>query len=295
MAPFRSAADRDQRDREREESKRLLYVAATRARDRLYLSATLTAGTIEPGVGSLAAVMPPALLEGLAGVSKGGRVSWAGPSGRAHGFAVVGAEAADGSFRPLAEPPPLEPDRFGPWCPAGGPPRVAATVLAATAAAGGRARTHGVDRVVGRLVHRLLREDGERGGRGSSDAEPGGRALAAMEREERARVDCRALAEEAAAVYRRSVGRPDVAALLEGDCLFEVPFTLRRTDGDAGRVFVRGAIDCLRRWPDGRVTVVEVKTGASRPEHESQLALYVEAARALFPGRPVDGRLLYLS
>ena len=116
-----------------------------------------------------------------------------------------------------------------------------------------------------------------------------------MEREERARADCRALAAEAAAVYRRAVGRADVAALLEGDCLFEVPFTLRRTDGRAGPVFVRGAIDCLRRWPDGRVTVVEFKTGAARPEHESQLALYVEAASALFPERPVDGRLLYLS
>ena len=41
--------------------------------------------------------------------------------------------------------------------------------------------------------------------------------------------------------------------------------------------------------------MVEFKTGAARPEHESQLAIYVEAARALFPERPVAGRLLYLS
>ena len=311
VAPFRSAADRDRRDREREESKRLLYVAATRARDRLYLSATLAAGAIEPGAGSLAAVMPPALLARLAagaataGAARGGRVSWTGPSGRAHGFAVVGAEAAGGAFRPPEVPPPAAPDRFGPWRPAGGPPRVAATALAAdaaaaggaadTAAAGGAGRARGVDRVVGRLVHRLLREDGERGGPGPSDADPGDRALAAMEPEERARADGRALAAEAAGVYRRAVGRADVAALLDGDCLFEVPFTLRRADGDAGPVFVRGAIDCLRRRPDGRVTVVEFKTGAARPEHEPQLALYVEAASALFPERPVDGRLVYLS
>ena len=302
VAPFRSAADRDQRDREREESKRLLYVAATRARDRLYLSATLAGGTIEPGVGSLAAVMPPAFLARLAaGAAKGGRVSWTGPSGRAHGFAVVGAEAAEGGFRPPQAPLAAGPNRFGPWRPAGGAPRVAATALAAntaaanTAAVVGAAAPSGVDRVVGRLVHRLLREDGERGGLGSSDTDPGGRALAVMEREERARADCRALAASAAGVYRRAVGRADVAALLEGDCHFEVPFTLRRTGGDAGPVFVRGAIDCLRRWPDGRVTVVEVKTGAARPEHGPQLALYVEAARALFPERPVDGRLLYLS
>ena len=304
VAPFRSAADRDRRDRELEESKRLLYVAATRARDRLYLSATLTGGTIEPGAGSLAAVMPPALLAELAaGAAAGGRATWTGPSGRAHDLAVVGPETAGVPFRPPRSPVPADPDRLGPWRPAGGPPRVAVTALAAGAAAagaaagGGPARSRGVDRVVGRLVHRLLRDDAEGAGRVSDDAEAVDRAVAAMEREERARADHRALADEAAGVYRRAVRRPDVAAFLEGDCLFEVPFTLRRegADGDAGPVFVRGAIDCLRRRPDGRVMVVELKTGAVRSEHETQLALYLEAARALFPGRPVDGRVLYLS
>ena len=121
VAPFRSAADRDQRDREREESKRLLYVAATRARDRLYLSATLNAGTIRPGLGSLAAVMPPAILARLAaGPAQGGRASWTGPSGRAHGFAVVTPEAGTGSFRPPGAPLSAGPDRFGPWRPGGG-------------------------------------------------------------------------------------------------------------------------------------------------------------------------------
>ena len=118
-----------------------------------------------------------------------------------------------------------------------------------------------------------------------------------MEREERARADYRALADDAAGIYRRAVERDEVTALLRGDCLFEVPFTLRRPDpdGGAGPIFVRGAIDCLRRWPDGRVTVIEIKTGAARPEHESQLALYLEAAQALFGSRRVDGRLLYLT
>ena len=299
VAPFRSGADLDRRGRELEESKRLLYVAATRARDRLYLSATLNGGTIKPGGGSLGAVMPPGLLAELAaGAAKGARATWTGPSGRAHAFSVVGAETAGLRFRRPAPPLPAAADRLGPWRPAGGAPRVAATALAAgAAAAGGGDRTRGVDRVVGRLVHRLLRDDGEGGGGVDADADPEDRALAAMEREERARGDYRALAAEAAGVYRRAVRRADVAAILDGDCLFEVPFTLRRTNGagHAGPVFVRGAIDCLRRWSDGRVTVVEVKTGAARPGHESQLALYVEAARALFAGRPVDGRLLYLS
>ena len=315
VAPFRSGADLDRRDRELEESKRLLYVAATRARDRLYLSATLTEGAVRPGAGSLAAVAPPSLLGALAaGAAAGGRAVWTGPSGRAHGFAVVGSAPAGVSFRPPGSPVAAEPDRFGPWRPAGGPPRVAATALAAdgpavasgkgaglavgaeeAGGAGGTGPARGVEPVVGRLVHRLLRDDGEGGRSGSGDAEPADRAVAVMEREERARADHRALADEAAGIYRRAVRRKDVAGLLAGDCLFEVPFTLRRADPGGGAVFVRGVMDCLRRWPDGRVTVVEFKTGAVRPEHEAQLALYVEAARALFPGRPVAGRLLYLS
>ena len=299
VAPFRSGADHDQRGRDLEETKRLLYVAATRARDRLYLSATLTGGTVKPGAGSFAAVMPPALLAQLAsGPAQGQGPTWTGPSGRAHAFALVGPETARAAFRPPGAAAPAEPDRFEPWRPAGGAPRVAVTTLAGGGGAGGTPdRTRGVDPVVGRLVHRLLRDDGEAIGPGAGGSDLQRRVVASMEREERARADYRALADEAADIYRRAVRRADVTALLQGDCLFEVPFTLRRTEpgGAAGSTFVRGAIDCLRRWPAGRVTVIEVKTGAARPEHESQLVLYQEAARALFRGRRVDGRLLYLT
>ena len=59
------------------------------------------------------------------------------------------------------------------------------------------------------------------------------------------------------------------------------------------KAIVRGSIDCLVRIGDGRVVVVELKTGTRRPEHEAQLALYVDAARALFPGRAVEGLLVY--
>jgi RecB family endonuclease NucS len=41
------------------------------------------------------------------------------------------------------------------------------------------------------------------------------------------------------------------------------------------------------------VIVVEIKTGRAWPEHQAQLAVYVEAARALFPGSEVEGRLIY--
>ena len=299
VAPFRSAADRDQRGRDLEESKRLLYVAATRARDRLYLSAASAGGTIRPGPGSLAAVLPPELLARLAaGAGAGGRTTWTGPSGREHVLAVVGPETARVAFSPPASSAAAAPDRFEPWRPAGGARRAAATAIAARGSGGGaREPARGVDAVVGRLVHRLLRDDGEGAGPGAGAAALRERVVGLMEREERARADHRALADEAAGIYRRAVRRPDAAALLAGDRLFEVPFTLRRPDpgGAAEPLFVRGTIDCLRRRPDGRVTVVEVKTGAPRPEHRAQLELYLEAARALFPGGQVDGRLLYLA
>ena len=61
VGPFRSEADADEQSRDREETKRLLYVATTRARDRLYLSAVLSQGELKTGRGSLAEVLPESL------------------------------------------------------------------------------------------------------------------------------------------------------------------------------------------------------------------------------------------
>ncbi len=61
IADYQSEADEDVAAREREESKRLLYVALTRARDRLYLSATLKDGVCRMGKGSLGEVLPAAI------------------------------------------------------------------------------------------------------------------------------------------------------------------------------------------------------------------------------------------
>jgi ATP-dependent helicase/nuclease subunit A len=58
IADYQSEADEDAQARDREESKRLLYVALTRARDRLYLSATVQDGKIRMGRGSLGEVLP---------------------------------------------------------------------------------------------------------------------------------------------------------------------------------------------------------------------------------------------
>jgi ATP-dependent helicase/nuclease subunit A len=58
IGDFDSEADEDATAREREETKRLLYVAVTRARDRLYLAAAVKDGAFKPGRGSLGEVLP---------------------------------------------------------------------------------------------------------------------------------------------------------------------------------------------------------------------------------------------
>ena len=58
IADYQSEADEDAQARDREETKRLLYVALTRARDRLYLSTTAKDGACRMGRGSLGDVLP---------------------------------------------------------------------------------------------------------------------------------------------------------------------------------------------------------------------------------------------
>ncbi len=74
-----SDADHDADAKEYEESKRLLYVALTRARDRLYLGATTTDQRIPTGKGSLGRVLPESLLTALTRTpDRDGAVLWAG-------------------------------------------------------------------------------------------------------------------------------------------------------------------------------------------------------------------------
>ncbi len=90
--PFRTAADDDRRLADREESKRLLYVAVTRARDRLYFSAVAGAGGIESSRGSLGEVLPAsfAAAAGRAAGTSERAIDWIAASGRAHRLEVVG-------------------------------------------------------------------------------------------------------------------------------------------------------------------------------------------------------------
>ena len=58
IADYQSEADEEAQRRDREETKRLVYVALTRARDRLYLSTTVDQGVVRMGRGSLGEVLP---------------------------------------------------------------------------------------------------------------------------------------------------------------------------------------------------------------------------------------------
>jgi hypothetical protein len=104
--------------------------------------------------------------------------------------------------------------------------------------------------------------------------------------------DPRVTAREAIEVFRALRGRPDIDALLaSGECLYEVPISFLAPDGSGA--CVRGAVDCVIVRPDGRATVLELKTGRPRPEHEAQAALYAGAVEAAFGAGPVNFVVCY--
>jgi ATP-dependent helicase/nuclease subunit A len=91
VGDYQSEADEDASAREREESKRLLYVALTRARERVYLSATVHDGTCRMTRGSLGDILPAsvkALFAMACAQPERLEVFWRGPAGATHAFAV---------------------------------------------------------------------------------------------------------------------------------------------------------------------------------------------------------------
>ena len=295
VGAFRFEADRDEREREGEETKRLLYVAATRARDRLYLATQLDAdGRIPRNPGSLAQVLPDSLVAEIERLdASAAAMQWAGRSGAAHVFRACRATPAPVSVALAASPASSAAPRqlVGPLT---APPRVrhvgvrewVAPPDPSMAVARGVVDPRFV--VTGRLVHRLF---------AMSVAADAASMLA-----EAARVlategydgaDPARIAREAVSLVEHLRANGVLAQVLaSGTVHHEVPFSLRVEDGEDGVVtVVRGAIDAL--VVDGaRVTVVEIKTGAPAAWHQAQVEVYVRAATALFPGSEVRGVLV---
>jgi ATP-dependent exoDNAse (exonuclease V) beta subunit len=90
IADYQSEADEDSAARDREETKRLLYVALTRARDRLYLSAVVANGVCRPTRGSLGEVLPSDVKDLFvrAVAAQNGVVNWRSAGGRVHDLRV---------------------------------------------------------------------------------------------------------------------------------------------------------------------------------------------------------------
>jgi ATP-dependent helicase/nuclease subunit A len=323
---FQSEADVIEPVVEREETKRLLYVALTRARDRLYLSTVQKDTAARAGAGSLGSVLPSPLMAmfGAAlSASDGERLTWSGGS-RIHEFVVsrpsidqtgtgVG-EPIDDARRPSAAVGEASQGTLGdPRADARGrqPDGDAHVVrwrrVAASAHAASRSETEApserddIDaRLAGRLVHRLLEArraatNVERGAdeRASDPLDELKQRIARLLRADERAVtpDVPALVARVAETYTSIADRAELtAALASGTAELETPFSM--VDRERGLV-VRGVIDCLVTRPDGAIVVIEVKTGRPRPADRAQLDAYVRFARTLRPGVDATGLLVY--
>ncbi len=287
VGDFQSEADTDGLSREREEMKRLLYVALTRARDRLYLATALKEGKLESGRGSLAGVLPPAVADLFtrAAEPSASEVRWQARSGVVHRLHVSSSVTAPSTSTMLTDAG-ID-DDFEPLVETAFARRSVVEMLPSGAPAKGIEDAQS-DRAIGVLVHRLL----NRFGVGAKLSH--GQLiehLARLVRREDVVTDAERLdaCECAAACYEAMCSQPDVIEALGGGVAFhEVPVTLH--DGDE---VVRGTIDCLVEAASGSFTIVEFKTGRPRPEYQMQVASYRQAVEQMFPNRPVRTLVVY--
>jgi len=272
--------------REREENKRLVYVALTRARDRLYLATTLTKhGVFAPGPTALGAVLPPSFHPVFAQAARGAAetATWTAVSGATHVCRLV--RPASVTTRPPALPEAVPADDdFAP---------LAFTATAATnvsdlaradqgpVASRDSAPERATARAIGALVHRAVAAGALAAGserRAALVASLGATAGAGVR-------------EAALGGLARLSARPDIQALIsEPDVQHEVALSWRGADGSTHRAVV----DALVRRADGSVTLVEFKTGAPRDADTRQLQAYVDGVRRLIPETNVDGRMIRL-
>ena len=301
VGDFRSDADEDAAAKEAEESKRLLYVALTRARDRCYLGSVLKDGTLQPGRGSLAAVLPQTLIDQFA--ATGDVIEWRASSGVAHRFHVV-RDPGPGireSLIPGSQDSNPEPRIANPAIVTSLEPLVdsspartsVASVVSAERERDGVESTPATSgRLVGTLVHRLLQRIGIRDPKSAIQDAQSLRDIAmrlVRADEVDGLGDLEATVNVACEAYKSICACEDVRVLYQtGPALHEVPFTTSM-DGH----IVRGTIDCVVETAPGAFTLLEFKTGRERPEDRQQVQLYVQALRRLFPGASINARVVY--
>ena len=303
IGDFRSEADEDAAAREREETKRLLYVAVTRARDRLYSrlhsrkASSSSAGRIgrSPAVGFSRFVpsrpcrsrLDPRIDPwGQSPISSG---RWSVPTS-VHRFRVCPVPEDDGPAPAREEGQrPLQDFRLART------DGIAEFASLGRAWIGRRRFGCGTRRCSVKRPHsRLSGPSPPRTTAGLCESRTpsvsGRRALAARRTRAMAARIWRRVLERRSIAYLALVDRADIRTLFSGGRRWhEVPVTLV----DNGNR-VRGAIDTLilLNSPEGtapRAIVLEFKTGAAEPWHQAQIDGYVAAAREVFPTAEVEG------
>ena len=276
------------RARRDDEHRRLLYVAMTRAEDRLYVTGAFGPKGIAPGAwyehvkAGLADVAVPVAFDfqSMSGV--------AGP-----GLRLANAQAEDvpeeAPFLPFPEasvpawfhrPPPPEPSPSRPLAPSR--PSSEPAVLSPLADDGGARFRRG------RLIHRLLQV--------LPEMAPAARAAAAQRllAREAKELDAAAravLAEEAMAVLSASA----LVQAFGPNSRAEVPLI-----GRVGAQVVVGQVDRLA-VDDETVTILDYKTNRppparaeeTPPVYLAQMALYRALVRSIYPGRAVNAVLVW--
>ena len=307
--PYRSAVDEEERWSELEETKRLLYVASTRARDRLYLSTVMIAGRATFNRGSFGEVLPKdfaRVFESAAAQAE--VVQWHGPTGRVHRLCVVPSVVDDPSERMTSLTSPSDRQTIDvdltPVRDERGLIRQTVTASAGMNTDDGSGLEPTMNeaiepsRLCGQIVHQLLQRF--LGGGGVPDPVVAAHAETLLRSELPLESEpIEQLARRSVSLYKRLCANPVLTALVDQECLFEVPFSYHDpspsqspTTGPAPSI-ITGTIDCVAAARDGGVTVLEFKTGAPSDEHGRQLASYVEAARMMFPDRTITGQVVY--
>jgi len=305
-ASVRAARD-DERRAAAAESRRLLYVALTRARDHLVLSGEASNGAETwRGLVEAAAAARPELVR---------HVPAEDAASAAAGAPIPSAAAADAEVEELA----LDAPRLAPPAPPT-PVRTAVTELAEYARC---PRRHHLGRVLGipephpgrgpaaddparatargTLAHAMLAE----ADLGAPPLERRAQLAAAASRRgyDPGSTGVRRILAEVARFGDSPGGRALAAAAREGRVSREVPFLLRLEpcggDGAVPPAYLVGAIDALIEGRKGEgLTVVDYKYATYRPgaevRYRLQLGAYALAAHRAHPGARVRARLQFL-
>ena len=269
VGAFRSAADDDAADRDREELKRLLYVAVTRARDRLYLATSLDdRGRFDVAKGGLGDVLPSefrAVFEqaGLARPDTGTAViEWRGASS-VHRFVNIVPDQTPPAPHASARSPHEIPSDFGRLL---APPSTARARISKAGLEPGfdhqpLERPEGAPdaRRLGTLVHRLLEHDA------LGLDQPALKLLAArliVGGDRRTSIDRASLVSAAVDVIGQMAQNKDLATRLSGRRWHEVPLAFH----DGQRLW-RGVVDALvaSRARDAGGAGVQDRPRAARP------------------------------